>query len=196
MSLLTEEFEEQEARSLSDIMFGRYMLPDRTEFTCQVRDLSPERATFSCDETPMLGEHIIAYIAEIGRVEGEVSETYGKSFSLNFSIPSSKRDKIAAKLNWMQNRDEQGLEDQRRHARHEPKNSNSVLTLPDGRTFDVEILDISMSGAAIKAPVIPSIGTQVTLGETRATVTRTHECGVGIEFSQELEEPDLKDQIT
>ncbi len=195
MSLLSEVFEEQEAKSLSEIMFGRYMLPDKSEHACQIRDLSPDQARFSGAQLAHVGEHIIAYIEEIGRVEGDVIEASADSFLLMFTVPASKRDKIAAKLNWMQNRDDQGTEEMRRHTRHEPRDTNTVLTLPDGRSYECEILDISLSGAAIKASVIPSIGTQVTLGKTRGTVTRIHECGVGIEFGQMLEEPDLQGQV-
>ena len=195
MSLLSEVFEEEEAKSLSGIMFGRYMLPDKTEHVCQIRDLTPDQATFSSDQSPGLGEHIIAYVEEIGRIEGVISESDSESFVLKFTVASSKRDKIAAKLNWLQNRDDQGAPEQRRHARYEPRQAQTYLHLTDGRSYACEILDISLSGAAIKAPIIPSIGTQVTLGKTPGTVSRIHECGVGIEFTQMLDEPELQRQI-
>lgn len=195
MSLISEVFEEQETRSLSEIMFGRYMLADKSEHVCQIRDLTPDNARFSGAQPAAVGEHIIAYIEQIGRVEGDVTGSDGETFDVMFTVPASKRDKIAAKLNWLQNHEDDGTPDQRRHTRHEPRDTSTVLSLPDGRSYECEILDISLSGAAIKAPVIPSIGTQVTLGKTRGTVTRVHECGVGIEFGQLLEEPDLQSQI-
>lgn len=197
MSLITEVFEEEEAKSLSGVMFGRYMLADRTEYACQIRDLSPDQATFIGPAVPQVGEHVIAYIEEIGRVEGDVAQASADSFLLTFTVPASKRDKIAAKLNWMQVQAEDASADMRRHTRHEPSGqTNTTLTLPDGRTYRCEILDISLSGAAIKVPVIPSIGTQVVLGKSRGTVTRIHECGVGIEFQQLLDEPELRRQIS
>ena len=195
MALLSEVFEEQETKSLSAIMFGRYMLSDRSEHVCQIRDLTPDQAWFSGETLADIGEHIIAYIQEIGRVEGDVTDSELDSFLVSFTNPSSKRDKIAAKLNWLQNQDDENQPEQRRHARYEPSQTNTILTLPDGRTYECEILDISLSGAAIKAPVIPSIGTQVTLGKTAGRVTRVHECGVGIEFIKMLEEPELQKQI-
>jgi hypothetical protein len=195
VSLLSEVFEEQEAKSLSEIMFGRYMLADKSEHACQISDLTPDQARFSGAQKAEVGEHVIAYIEEIGRVEGDVTNADADSFLLMFTVPANKRDKIAAKLNWMQNRDEHGTPEMRRHTRHEPRDTNTVLTLPDGRSYECEILDISLSGAAIKAQVIPSIGTQVTLGKTKGTVTRIHECGVGIQFGQLLDEPELQRQI-
>jgi len=190
-----KEIEGPDARSLSDVMFGRYMLPNQTEFSCQIMDLSPEQGTFSCDDCPMMGEHIIAYIAEIGRVEGTVTLTGGTSFTVNFDIPDIKRDKIAKKISWMRHRDEHGLPEQRRHPRHEPRDAKTVLTLSDGRKYNCEIIDISVSGAAIKTPIIPSIGTQVMLGKTQGTVMRVLSSGVGIQFTKMLDQPALEEQI-
>ena len=108
MSLLSEVFEEQENKSLSEIMFGRYMLADKSEHVCQIRDLTPDNARFSGAQPAAVGEHIIAYIEQIGRVEGDVTGSHGDSFDVMFTVPASKRDKIAAKLNWLQNREEDG----------------------------------------------------------------------------------------
>ncbi|MGI9412107.1 MAG: PilZ domain-containing protein [Hyphomicrobiales bacterium] len=172
------------------------MVSDRSEYVTQIRDLTPDRAYFSFDVPPELGERIIAYIEEIGRVEGEVTDIDIDAFLVKFTIPSHKREKIAAKLSWLQNRDEEGSLDQREHLRYEPsEDSSTMLTMPDGRKYECEILDISLSGAAVKASVLPSIGTQIVLGKTPGTVVRVHECGVGIRFSRMLEEPDLENQI-
>ena len=177
-------------------MFGRYMVSDRSEYVTQIRDITPDKATLTHSVPPELGERIIAYIEEIGRVEGEVADIDTDTFLMNFTNPSHKRDKIAAKLNWLQSRDEEGSPDQREHIRYEPsEDSNTMLCMPDGRKYDCEILDISLSGAAVKAAIIPSIGTHVVLGKTPGTVVRIHECGVGIRFTRMLEEPGLQKQL-
>jgi hypothetical protein len=189
VSLLSEVFEDQDPKTVANVLFGRYMLPDRTEHVSQIKDISPEEATFSCTEAPQVGDHVIAYIDEIGRVEGNVTQVWDTEFHLEFTVASSKRDKIAAKLNWLQASREESDADQRRHSRHEQDNQNTILTMPDGRQYTCEIIDMSLSGASLKVSVIPSIGTNVMLGKVRATVTRIHECGVAIEFAQLLEEP-------
>jgi hypothetical protein len=196
VSLLSEVFEEQEPKSVSNIMFGRYMLPDRSEHASQIKNLSPEGATFSCTNPPTVGDHIIAYIEEIGRVEGDVTEVSKDEFHLELTVASSKRDKIAAKLNWLMERDEEGGADMRRHARYEPSNGNTILTMPDGRQYSCEIIDMSISGAAIKISMIPSIGTNVALGKMRGTVSRIIECGVAIEFTQLIEPTALEQQVS
>ncbi len=195
MSLLSEVFEEHETKSVSDILFGRYMLPDRSEYASQIKDLTPHSATFTCTAPPHVDDRIIAYIQEIGRVEGKVTQAWKEEFHLEFTVAESKRNKIAAKLNWLQTKDETGGEDLRRHSRHEPADGQTVLTLPDGRQYPCEIIDMSLSGAAIRVAVIPSIGTNVILGKMRGTVSRIHECGVAVEFNQLMEETSLRQQV-
>lgn len=174
-------------------MFGRYMVTDRSEFVTQIKDITPEKAKLTYTEAPELGERIIAYIEEIGRVEGEVIDIDPDYFVLNFTLPTHKRDKIAAKLEWLQSRDDEGSADQREHIRYEPsEDSSTMLIMPDGQKYECEILDISLSGAAIKASIIPSIGTQIVLGKTPGTVVRVHDCGVGIRFTRMLDEPALQ----
>ncbi len=196
MSLLSQVLEDEESKPVSSILFGRYMLPDRTEHASQIKDISPTEATFSCAAPPQIGDHIIAYIEEIGRVEGDVATVTTTEFHVEFTVPESKRNKIAAKLNWMQTNAEEGSSEQRRHARFEPDAGNTVLTMPDGRQYGCEVLDMSLSGAAIRVSVIPSIGTNVTLGKMRGTVTRIHECGFALEFNHLLDEPDLHKHLS
>jgi hypothetical protein len=195
VTILSEVFEEHETKSVSTILFGRYMLPDRSEHASQIKDISPEQATFSCTDAPHVGDHIIAYIEEIGRVEGDVTQVWNAEFHLAFTVGSTKRDKIAAKLNWLYAGEEDGTENNRRHARFEPANGNTVLTMPDGRQYGCEIIDMSLSGAAIKVSMIPSIGTNVMLGKMRGTVSRIHECGVAIEFNQLLDAPPIASSL-
>ena len=61
------------------------------------------------------------------------------------------------------------------------------ITLPDGRAYACEVLDISLSGAALRIAVLPCLGTCVSLGKMRGRVVRFHECGIAIEFLKLLE---------
>ena len=51
----------------------------------------------------------------------DVTDTAADAFLVSFTVPSSKRDKIAAKLNWLLEMDEDSAAEQRRHKRHEPQ---------------------------------------------------------------------------
>jgi hypothetical protein len=83
------------------------------------------------------------------------------------------------------NKDE-GAPDGRRHARFEPTEKVSQIILPDGRVYNCEVLDISVSGAAIKTEVMPSVGTFLMLGKMRGRVVRYLDQGVAIEFVKQL----------
>ena len=60
--------------------------------------------------------------------------------------------------------------------------SVSQLALADGRTYACEVLDISLTGAAVKTEIVPTLGTYVMLGKMRGRVVRHIDHGVAIEF--------------
>ena len=51
-------------------LLGRYMLPDRREFPCQVTDMSPGGMALVAPVAAELRERVIAYVDHIGRLEG------------------------------------------------------------------------------------------------------------------------------
>ena len=69
------------------------------------------------------------------------------------------------------------------------------ITLPDGRVYPCEILDISLSGAAVKVDVMPSLGTHLMLGKMRGRIVRYVESGIAIEFLKPLNTTQLSTQI-
>ena len=68
-------------------------------------------------------------------------------------------------------------------------------TLPDGRVYNCEVIDISISGAAIKTDVLPSIGTYVMLGKMKGRVVRYLDTGVAIEFVKQLDRNDIASSV-
>jgi hypothetical protein len=92
-----------------------------------------------------------------------------------------KRDKLAAQLTWLANRDELELSDERNAPRTTLGNGLETLVLPSGFTLSVQVLNVSESGAALLSKYRPSIGTLVTLGKTRARVSRHFEGGFAVE---------------
>jgi hypothetical protein len=169
------------------ILFGRFMLPDSTEHPCQVSELSPDGAVFLTSIAPPVGLSIVAYIDEIGRLEAVTDAPVEGGFAVSFQISGPRRERIESRIR-MQLGDtdvDDGIQ-HRRHVRHDA-NSASHITLPDGRVYPCEVIDISLSGAAIKTDVIPALGTCVLLGKMRGRVVRYLESGVAIEFTRQLE---------
>lgn len=169
------------------VLFGRYMLPDMSEHPCQVTNLSTTGATFLAAEVPPMGLSIVAYLEELGRIEAVTDKAVPGGFRITFALKGSRLEKLEARIKWLDERGG-GSEESRRNARFEPRESQSQLTLPDGRVYNCEVVDISVSGAGVTVDVLPSLGTYVMLGKMRGRVVRYLENGVAIEFVKPLEQ--------
>jgi hypothetical protein len=163
-------------------VLGRYMLADRREFPCQVLEMSPGDAIVVAPVAGQVGEKVIAYIDHIGRIEGAVTSEIDGGFQMEVAASPRKRDKMAAQLTWLANKDILNLPEDRRHERVVPDIRHSSVVLDDGRRYNCKIIDISLSGAAIELAVRPAMGTPVTLGRMRARVVRHFPDGVAVEF--------------
>jgi hypothetical protein len=163
-------------------VLGRYMLADRREFPCQVLEMSPGDAIVVAPVAGQVGETVIAYIDHIGRIEGAVTSEIDGGFQMEVAASPRKRDKMAAQLTWLANKDILNLPEDRRHERVVPDIRHSSVVLDDGRRYNCKIIDISLSGAAIELAVRPAMGTPVTLGRMRARVVRHFPDGVAVEF--------------
>ncbi len=163
-------------------VLGRYMLADRREFPCQVLEMSPGDAVVVAPVSGNVGERVIAYLDHIGRIEGAITTLADGIFQMEVIASGRKRDKMAAQLTWLANKDILNLPEDRRHERVVPHNRHSTVVLDDGRRYNCKIIDISLSGAAIELAVRPAMNTPVTLGRMRAKVVRHFQDGVAVEF--------------
>ena len=168
-------------------VLGRYMLADRREFPCQILEMSPGYAVVIAPVAGVAGEKVIAYVDHIGRIEGTILNQMEGGFLMDIAASPRKRDKMAAQLTWLANKDILNLPEDRRHERVVPDIRHSTVVLDDGRRYNCKIIDISLSGAAIELDVRPAMGTPVTLGRMRARVVRHFQNGVAVEFASAQE---------
>jgi hypothetical protein len=177
-------------------LLGRYMLPDRREFPCQVINMSPGGMALIAPMSGAPGERIIAYVDHLGRLEGQIARVFENGFAMTISATARKRDKLAAQLTWLANRHILGLPEDRRHSRIVPRNPVGRLILPNGVNLTCRIIDVSQSGAGIASRERPPIGTLVTLGKIQGRVVRHLEDGFAIEFTRLQHSDFLEDNIT
>jgi hypothetical protein len=176
-------------------LLGRYMLPDRREFPCQVINMSPGGMAVIAPAGGAPGERIIAYVDHLGRLEGHVARLFPNGFAMTIGATARKRDKLAAQLTWLANRHILDSPEDRRHGRLAPKNPAGRLIMPNGVNVACRIIDISQSGAGIATEQRPPIGALVTLGKVQGRVVRHLEEGFAIEFTR-LQHPDfLEDNV-
>jgi hypothetical protein len=179
-------------------LLGRYMLADRREYPCQVIDMSPGGMALAAPVLGAPGERVIAYVDHLGRLEGKIARMIDNGFAMTISATSRKRDKLAAQLTWLANRQILNLPEDRRHGRFTPRNQMGRLILPNGTNITVRVIDVSASGAAVSiAPDLrPAIGSAVTIGKTLGRVVRHIDDGFAIEFTR-LQHPDsIEDNVT
>lgn len=165
-------------------LLGRYMLTSRREYPCQTLDMSPGGVALVAPVPAQAGERVIVYLDHIGRVEGVMVRPVANGFAMTVTATIRKRDKLAAQLTWLANRNILGLPEDRRHERVIPRNPRAVLQTEDGSSHDCRIIDVSLSGAAVQIGLDLPIGTPVMLGRTSARVVRYLENGLAVEFSR------------
>lgn len=177
-------------------LLGRYMLPDRREFPCQVVNMSPGGMAILAPVPPQVGDRIIAYIDHVGRLEGLATRRFENGFASTISATSRKRDKLAAQLTWLANRHLLASPEDRRHGRVVPKNPMTMLIMPNGLNLGCRLIDVSLSGAAVATDQRPPLGALVTIGKVQGRVVRHLDEGFAVEFVR-LQHPDfLEESVT
>ena len=162
------------------------MLADRREFPCQTINMSPGGVALFAPVKGAIGERVVAYLDQLGRIEGKIARHLENGFALQMAVPLLKRDKLAEQLTWLANRHDLGMKEDRRHERISPSQTRSTLILPDGREYQVKIIDVSVSGCAITCDAPVNIGTPVTIGQTTGQIVRIFPTGVAIEFNRHI----------
>ena len=179
-------------------LLGRYMLANRTDYPCQVIDMSPGGMAVLAPVSGNPGERVIAYIDHLGRLEGTIARVFENGFAMTIAATARKRDKLAAQLTWLANRHILNMPEDRRHGRFVPKNPAARLIMPNGTNVACRIMDMSQAGAAIAIAddLRPAVGTVVTIGKAPGRVVRHIEGGFAVEFTR-LQHPDfVEDNVT
>src|SRR6201991_1400000 len=138
-------------------LLGRYMLADRREFPCKVINMSPGGLAMLAPGIGNVGERVVAYLDHIGRVEGKITRLLDNGFAMTVAATPRKRDKLAAQLTWLANRQILNLPEDRRHDRVAPRNPIALLKFDDGRSMPCRIIELSLSGAAGGAETRPPL---------------------------------------
>jgi PilZ domain len=162
-------------------LLGRFMRANKQEYPCKLHDISVAGAAVMSAVDVEIGERIICYFDHLGGIEGTVVRAIQGGFALKLQVTPHKREKLAAQLTWLINR-EPGAAPERRHERVPAPAGFQNLVLAEGVTVAVRLLDVSMSGASIATNARPPLGLIVTIGKLQAKVMRHHSEGIGVEF--------------
>ncbi|MBN9353236.1 MAG: PilZ domain-containing protein, partial [Hyphomicrobium denitrificans] len=147
----------------------------------QLENISVGGAAVVSPHAPEICERVIAYFDHLGGVEGVVARHTPDGFAFSFKVTEHKREKLAAQIMWLINRSDFPEEAGRLHERVGTRGRRTTLRVEDV-IIDVELLDLSASGASLGTPARPPLGSFVVAGKTRAIVRRHHAQGIGVQF--------------
>ena len=99
-------------------------------------------------------------------------------------------------IDWLKRRTLKTVSDRRAHKRVLPRETRASLMLGDGRRFDCFIIDMSQSGVAVSADVLPPVGSLAGVGAIPGRVVRHIEAGFAVQFGQVQQIGELEALLT
>ena len=176
-------------KKYSVTLLGRFMRQTKHEYPCKLDEISVGGASIMSPVTVDVGERIIAYFDHIGGIEGKVVRVFEGGFDVEIIATQHKRQKLAAQITWLINRDDLPGVEARRHQRFVVSDKPSAIKLSDGTEVECRVQDVSISGASIAVEPRPPVGSKIMLGRLKSVVVRHHEAGVGVQFV-DIQEPE------
>lgn len=159
---------------------GRYMLPDRREFSCHTINISPDGALVQGPETSEPGSRVVLHIEHIGSLESVVAWSQQNRFAVRFVAPPRKTEKVAQKIEFLLR--DQAPPDRRNHERLLQNYDRVTVERADGALSVARIEDISARGAALISSVQFRVGETVMVDGRKAVVKHCFDNGIGIAF--------------
>jgi len=160
---------------------GRYLTPEGEEYDCVTVDLSPGGVRFqtSASTLPPPGADIIAYVRDLGRLQGPVVRRLKDGFVITIAATERKIDRLAQKIAWL--KPESGAE-RRLFPRLVLEGAMIPVRRVDGRSEVVSIIDVSTGGIAFRTSFALEIGERVEIGEQTGVVVRLFDGGAAAKF--------------
>src|SRR6476661_245392 len=77
------KLDQRRHRRVPVVVTGRYMLPDRQEFSCKTIDISAGGLLVQCEVPPYRRQRVVVYLDQLGRVEGIATRVTKDSFAVS-----------------------------------------------------------------------------------------------------------------
>jgi hypothetical protein len=161
---------------------GHYSLGDARLFACRAVNISTHEITVAAPVTADIGVPVIANIEQLGRIEGSIIRVFKLGFAIDIEASDQVREMLATRIDWVERNKDFEIIDNRANARFIPRDPLSLLTLADGAVLPCFVVDISVSGAAISARVVPKIGAVLAVGMVVGRVVRHIAGGFAVQF--------------
>jgi hypothetical protein len=163
---------------------GRYMLPDRSEHECETCAVAAEWIDFAAPGGADVGDRVIAYIDELGRIEGVVAAATTGGFAIAVTASLGKRERLTRKIAWLYDRQEGRAAEARKHQRIEPETEARIDIVFEGQSDEAAVVDCSQSGVALYTELPLKPGDKLAIGGLTAKVVRIRNGVLAAEFDK------------
>jgi hypothetical protein len=167
---------------------------NRRRFACRAVNISQSSMMLATPVIGPVGERVIAYFEEFGKLQGPIVRVLEGGFIIRVLASHSERSKLLRKLIWLEQNKNYDVPDVRTHKRIVPEDPLSTLVYPDGTVLGCFVIDMSGSGVAVSADVVPAIGSVVAIGKVTGRVIRHFDEGFAIKFKQP-QNPNVLEQL-
>lgn len=151
---------------------GRFMYHE-SDHSLRTVNVSCGGALFQAEAKPPIGDSVVCYFDDLGRVMGKVVRHIEEGFAVEFEATRHKKDKLADRLVWLVNHKDFDLQDER-SAPRKAAGGPALVTRANGTKMQCRVIDISLTGAAFEVEgAIPLIGEVVQAGSLKGEVVRS-----------------------
>jgi hypothetical protein len=179
---------------------GRYSLANRRdlqgnrrEFACRTSRVSPFEMMVAVPVVGAVGERVISYFGEFGKLDGWISTHVEGGFLIDLAVAKEKREQLAGKLSWLDKQQKDStIIDARAQGRVIPENPHSTLIFADGSQIGCFVIDMSVTGAAVSADIQPEIGAPLAIGRSVGRVIRHFREGFAVKFIKPVDKDYLE----
>jgi len=187
-------------RAVNVMVDGHYSLANwydhhgnRREFACRTTRVSPFRMLVSVPVVGKVGERVVSYFGDFGKLDGWIADTVAGGFLIDLETDREQPEKLARKLTWLEKKQKDpSVIEARNNGRIIPKTLHSTVIFADGTYRDCFIIDMSASGAAVSADVRPDLGMPLAIGSCVGRVVRHFREGFAIKFVDAQNEAQLE----
>jgi hypothetical protein len=181
--------ERRDERRVYVSLAGRYCLAssinargEPRQFAYRAVNISSHGVALAAPVVGKVGVLVVADIEQLGRIKGSVIRIFSRGFVMSVAASDEERRLLATRIDWVERNKHFEVPDNRAHARFIPRRPLTLLTLADGSVLACFVIDLSVSGAAVSADVVPQIGTVLAVGKVVGRVARYLPGGFAVEF--------------
>jgi hypothetical protein len=169
---------------------GRCLTPDGFHVVCEAVAITARGLTVTCEVAAYPGEGVSANFRGLGEIRGVVESNDDGWFVMDIRETPERLAVLSKRLLWSIRRRTEGALDRRMSERIDQKQRKTVLKTSDGREIVGEMLDLSVTGAAVRLGAAAPyfwVGQEILLDDRSGRVRRHFTGGVGVEFDEPRE---------